>query len=110
MSGLGISAPRTRGSQAVAASLRTGGPQIKVRRPRTNPLCVRRIFWLKSTLLHGSAGLSVLGWVVEDHSPFGERDFAGHAGLGCSPPGSLRAANLAEQSQMGGCSPHPQLP
>ena len=32
------------------------------------------------------------------------------AGLGCSPPKPLRAANLAEQSQMGGCSPHPQPP
>jgi hypothetical protein len=30
------------------------------------------------TLLHGSAGLSVLGLgSVEDHSPFGERDFRG---------------------------------
>jgi hypothetical protein len=31
-----------------------------------------------ATLLHGSAGLSVLCRVgVEDHSPFGERNFAG---------------------------------
>jgi hypothetical protein len=31
-----------------------------------------------ATLLHGSAGLERLGpGSVEDHSPFGERDFAG---------------------------------
>src|SRR5438067_7745305 len=32
------------------------------------------------------------------------------AGVGCSSPKPLRAANLAEQSQMGGCYPHPQPP
>jgi len=39
-----------------------------------------------ATLLHGSAGLTVLGpGRVADHSPFGERDFAGRWSSALSP-------------------------
>ena|SRR5271167_483703 len=55
------------------------------RAPLVQPILFKTaIYWvvvflvrLLDTLLHGSAGLSVLGpGSVERHSPFGERDFA----------------------------------
>src|SRR5271155_2086647 len=95
----------------------SAGAQFTTARPMTGAstgvsrcpsrLCLVR----KVTLLHGSAGLSVLGWVAKRTILRSVSGISRVAGLGCSLPKPLRSANLAEQSpRWEGATPHPQPP